>query len=127
MNCTQKISTYFEKKLYFWVGKSSILPHFAEIGSEEMQHLMSTGQDLYSTIEEGEIEFLGSILTNCIKKGQISDCDVKKTSEFIFALADGVKDKHMKFNRNRFSPQAKLEDIVKDINSSINIFMKGLQ
>ena len=97
MDCEQKIGVYFSEKLSFWFQKSMILPQITEIEPEALQHLMTSGKEIYLKIEQEEKSFIADILQNCIKDGQIKDCKVEKISEFIFALVDGVKDKYIEF------------------------------
>lgn len=121
MNCEQKILLYFEEKLHFWFQKSIILPQITEIEPEKLQQLMASGLETFFKIEQEEKSFVANILKNCIKNGQIKDCNIEKMSEFMFALVDGVKDKY------KFPTSAENENMIKDVQTALKIFLNGLK
>ncbi|MFQ5978365.1 MAG: TetR/AcrR family transcriptional regulator [Candidatus Heimdallarchaeota archaeon] len=127
MDCDQKIQLYFEKKLQFWLQKSMILPQITEIDREKLQLLMASGKEIYLQIEQGEKSFMADILQNCIKNGHIKDCNVEKMSEFMFALVDGIKENYMGDSSNKSSPSTAHENMMKDIQAALSIFINGLK
>ncbi len=128
MVCEQKILVYFAEKLHYWFQKSLILPQITEIEPEQLQQLMlASGQETYLKIEQGEKSFVANILKNCIKKGQIKECNVEKTSDFMFALVDGVKENYVKFTRNKNLTPHEHENILKDVQTALKIFINGLK
>jgi len=128
MICEQKILVYFEEKLHFWFQKSLILPQITEIEPGQLQQLMmASGYETFLKIEQAEKSFLANILHNCIKKGQIKECDVEKTSDFIFALVDGVKGNYERSTRNKSPPSPQHENMMKDVRTALKIFINGLK
>jgi len=126
-NCEEKILRYFEEKLHFWFQKSIILPQITETEPETLFHIMASGEELYMKIDRDEQSFIANILRNCIISGQIKDCDVEKMSEFMFALADGVKDKYIGFNKAKQLTQTEHEKIIEDVQKALKIFINGLK
>lgn len=127
MKCEQKILVYFEKKLNFWFQKSIILPQITETEPEALQHMMTSGEELYLKIEEDEQTFLANILKKCIENGQIRDCNSKEMSRYMFALSDGIKEKYMGFNKTRPLTLKEHERIIKDVQAALIIFINGLK
>ncbi|OLS12176.1 MAG: TetR family transcriptional regulator [Promethearchaeota archaeon CR_4] len=128
MICEQKILVYFEEKLNFWFQKSMILPQITEIEPEKLQQLMeASGFETFLKIEQGEKSFLANILKNCIKKGQIKDCDVDKTSELMFALVDGVKGNYERSARAKSPPCPDHEKMMHNVQAALKIFINGLK
>ena len=128
MDCEQKILVYFKEKLHYWFQKSMILPQITEIEPEKLQHLMmASGLKTFLKIEQEEKSFVANILKNCIKKGQIKDCNVEKMSAFMFALVDGIKDNCERFTRNKFPTSPEHENMIKDVQTALKIFINGLK
>lgn len=127
MDCEQKILVYFKEKLYFWHQKSIILPQITETDPKALQHLMTSGLDVYSKIEREEQSFVATILKKCVKNGQIKEYDAEKTSGFLFALVDGVKEKCWGFTGSTQPPQEEYEKMVADVQSALKIFINGLK
>lgn len=122
MDCEQKILVYFEERFHFFNEKAMILPQITEI---EIQRIMASGLEIFMKIEQGEISFVANILKNCIRNGQIKDCDVEKISEFIFALVEGVKKKYV--TNEKYPTPSEFENMIKDIQTALKIFMNGLK
>ncbi|MHA2250674.1 MAG: TetR/AcrR family transcriptional regulator [Candidatus Kariarchaeaceae archaeon] len=126
-DCEAKILEYFENNLRFWSEQSSVLTQLTEIEPADLQHLMASGREIYIRIEDGEKLFFSKILQDCIKNGHIQDCDVKKTTEFMFALADGIKDRYIGFTGNKRLAVTERENMVKDVQTALIIFINGLK
>lgn len=128
MTCERKILVYFEEKLRFWHQKAINLPQFTEMEPEELNRvMMASGYETFLKIEQDEKSFISKILINCIEKGQIKACDVEKTSEFIFALVDGIKAKHERLTHNRPSSSSENENMRNDVQMALKIFLNGLK
>ncbi|MBN1215795.1 MAG: TetR/AcrR family transcriptional regulator [Candidatus Lokiarchaeota archaeon] len=118
MNCEQKISLYFEKKLHY-IKKSILLQQITEIEPDKLQHLFSSGQDIISKMEKGEKTFMIKILENCIKKGEIKDCNVEKVSELLFNLINGIE--------NNYKGFTEFDSMMEDVQMALTIFINGLK
>ncbi len=118
MNCEQKILTYFEKKLHY-IQKSTLVQQLTEIEPDKLQHLFSSGQDIISQMEKGEKTFMIEILENCIKKGEIKECNIEKISELLFNLVNGIE--------NNYKGFTELESMIEDVQMALKIFINGLK
>ncbi len=124
MDCEQQILFYFEQKLQFMSQKTLILPQITE---EELQRFIASGKELYSEIEQGEKSFVAKILRNCIKNGDIKDCNVEKISDFLFALVEGIKEKYMGVTSNKKPTSADNENMIQNVQMALTIFLNGLK
>ncbi len=127
MDCEKKILVYFEEKLHFWIQKSIILPQITEIDSEKLQQLMASGLDVFFKIEQEEMTFLAQILSNCIKNGHIKECNVEKISEYMFGLVDGIKSNYKGFTNKKSPTSIEFENMIKDVQTALKIFIRGLK
>ena len=127
MICEKKILVYFEEKLHFWMKKAILLPQITEIETEKLQHLMSCGLETFYKIEQGEKSFVANLLKECIKNDHIRDCDVDKMSDFMFVLADGIKENYDGMNKNKIIASSEYEDVLKDVQTGLKFFLKGLK
>ncbi|MFX0070029.1 MAG: hypothetical protein ACFFAO_02975, partial [Candidatus Hermodarchaeota archaeon] len=111
-------------KLYFFREKAAILPQISKI---ELQNIMESGLETFMTIEQEEKSFVANILKNCIKNGQIKECDVEKMSEFMFALVEGIKNNYSGFTNNKVTSSTEYKNMIKDVQTALKIFMDGLK
>lgn len=125
MKCDQKILLYFEEKLSFWNKHSLVLPQITEITPDQIQLFMTSGKDIYLQIESEEKAFIAGILENCIKRGYIRECNVKKISDYLFALADGIKASFG--GSGRMLPPEEHERMMEETLDAIQIFLNGLK
>ncbi|UYP45571.1 hypothetical protein NEF87_001856 [Candidatus Lokiarchaeum ossiferum] len=127
MVCEKKILVYFEEKLNFWMKKAILLPQITEIEPEKLQHLMSSGLATFYKIEQDERLFVANLLKGCIQKNQIQECDVEKMSDFMFVLADGIKENYMGMDKNKSISSKEYENVLKDVRTGLEIFLRGLK
>lgn len=126
-DCKQRILIYFERKHDFWSQHSHILPQIKDLNPETVKKFMGPGKEMYLEIEGGEKIFVSNILKNCIKNREIRDCDVDKVTDYMFAIADGIKDKSMGFNESGVPTSYADESTIKDIQEALSIFIDGLK
>ena len=128
MDCEQKIQFYFIERLRYATQKAMILPQIVESELEKLKQTMTTsGIDVYLRIEQEEKSFVANILQNCIKNGYIKDCSIEKTSKLIFAIVEGVKTSHWTFSSNKVLSSTEFENMIKDIQTVLKIFINGLK
>ncbi|MFW9994202.1 MAG: TetR/AcrR family transcriptional regulator [Candidatus Odinarchaeota archaeon] len=127
MSCDQKVLIYFRDRHGFWSHNSMIQALIGYIDPEKAQLFREAGIELYMKIEREEKSFIASILQNCIKIGQIKECNVEQISDFLFALVDGIKEKHMRFSDTVLLTPSGNEVMIKEAETALSIFLNGLK
>jgi len=125
--CENQITIYFIEKISFWSEHSSVIGQISEINPDQLTSVMDFGVALYKKIESDEKEFLIEILQQCIERGSLISIDVKRTSELLFAIADGIKDRHLGFNKLKVLSPDERKQMLEDIEYGLKTFLAGLE
>ncbi|MFX1286846.1 MAG: TetR/AcrR family transcriptional regulator [Promethearchaeota archaeon] len=124
MNCDQKILIYFEKRHQWWFKQAALIP---QVTKADVQKFITIAKDIKNKIEEEEKENFERILKKCIKRGQIRENDVKKTTRLIFAIENGVRSSYRSVDNMTPVSIEESNNINADIQSALKIFIRGLQ
>jgi AcrR family transcriptional regulator len=90
--CTEKILTFLEQRLYFFLN----VPVLASITVETIQKKQPIFQQLDEFLSKLDAEFLSDIIIECINKGELRECDSLRISQNILTVSDAIKMKAVK-------------------------------
>lgn len=121
--CNEKILTYLTKRLEYI--RSAINLHKLTI--ESMQNMKPRLDELYEKNMENEIECLSEILKCCIKKGEISNCNVKRVARSIITVTEAIKNKSAQCVDCNFSSEVSYTEVLDEVVFTVSLMMDGLK
>ncbi len=121
--CEEKILTFLEERLYFFLN----VPVLASITVEIIQIKQPIFKQLGEFLAKLEVDFLGGIIDECVNKGVFQECDSYRIAKGILAIADAIKMKAVR-NLNVFKiTDIDFSKINEEIVFTVSLILKGMK
>ncbi|MFW9930098.1 MAG: TetR/AcrR family transcriptional regulator [Candidatus Thorarchaeota archaeon] len=121
--CKQKILQYFKQRHEWWYQESSIVP---QITKEDIHTFISIGDVEVARIREQEKANFARAIAVCRTQGEFKPCNEQDITKYIFALVDGIMTTYRQVDTMRPVTDEESENILKDTQSALKIFIDGL-
>ena len=120
--CRSQILTYLTERFRYYQH----VVNLHNLSVETLQRIQPSFEELYQSVLDREIDFIGKLLKDGMNRGEIKPAQARKLGRIILAVADGIKHTTCKPFGPGASETIDYSQVEKDVKYAVTLMLDGL-